>query len=63
MMQLKQTGATDYANIYGIFENGEQIGTIEHKIAGREAGKMFFLSWTGKYNKRDIRKFYKELNK
>ena len=63
MMQLKLLNATDYANIYGIIENGRTVGTIEHKIAGREAGKKFFNSWTGKYNKRDIRKFYRELNK
>lgn len=61
-MILKLTGASDYANIYSIIENGAAIGTIEHKIAGREAGKKFFNSWTGKYNKRDIRRFYKELS-
>ena len=60
-MQLKYLNGTDYANIYGIIENGATVGTIEIKIAGREAGKKFFKSWTGKYNKRDIRRFYKEL--
>ncbi len=62
MMQLKRTNETNTANIYGIFENGRQVGTIEIVLAGREAGKKFFNSWTGKYNKRDIRRFYKELS-
>lgn len=62
-MKLTLLNTTDYANIYGIIENGATIGTIEHKIAGIEAGKKFFNSWTGKYNKNDIKRFYKELNK
>ena len=62
-MILELANASDYANIYRISENGATVGTIEVKVAGREAGKKFFNSWTGKYNKRDIRRFYKELTK
>ena len=63
MKTLSLANATNYANIYKITENGATIGTIEIKIAGAEAGKKFFNSWTGKYNKRDIKRFYNELNR
>lgn len=58
-MKVEQINATDYANIYGVYnESGQPIGTVEVKLAGREAGKVFCYSLTGKYNKRDIRKFW-----
>lgn len=59
-MRVKQINATQYANIYGLYDEEKIIGTVEIKIAGREAGKTFFYSLTGKYNKRDIRRFFKE---
>lgn len=51
---------TDYANIYGIYdETGKAIGTVEVRLAGRDVG-TYCYSLTGKYNKRDIRRFFKE---
>lgn len=57
-MQIKLLNSTNYANIYGVIENGETVGTIELKLAGREAGKVFVETWSSKYGKRDIRKFW-----
>ena len=60
-MTVEYLNGTDYARIYGVYdETGKPIGTVEHKIAGREAGKVYCYSLTGKYNKRDIKRFYKE---
>ena len=59
-MRVKQINATQYANIYGVYDEEKIIGTVEIKIAGREAGKTFFYSLIGKYNKREIRRFFKE---
>ena len=60
-MTVERINCTDYANIYGVYDNtGKPIGTVEVKIAGWEAGKVFCYSLTGKYSKRDIRKFYME---
>ena len=59
-MRVKQINATQYANIYGVYDEEKIIGTVEIKIAGRESGKTFFYSLIGKYNKRDIRRFFKE---
>ena len=60
-MKVERINETNYANIYGIYDDsGRPIGTAEVKIAGWEAGKTFCYSLCGKYNKRDIRKFYME---
>lgn len=60
-MTVERINCTDYANIYGVYDNdGKPIGTVEVKIAGYEAGKVFCYALTGKYNRRDIRKFYTE---
>lgn len=60
-MKVERINCTDYANIYGVYDStGKPIGTVEVKIAGWEAGKVFCYSLTGKYNKRDIRRFYFE---
>lgn len=59
-MKVEQINATDYANIYGIYEdNGKPVGTAEVKIAGWEAGKVYCYSLCGKYSKADIRKIFK----
>lgn len=57
-MTVKRINMTDYANIYGVYDNGVIVGTIEVKIAGREAGKSFTNAWKAGYTKRDIRKAY-----
>ena len=58
-MTVERISETDYANIYGVYDpSGKPIGTVEVKIAGWEAGKTFCYSLTGKYTKRDIRKFF-----
>ena len=61
MYKLTLKGATDYANIYAIEKAGRIVGTIEIKLAGREAGKKFFLSWDGKHSKQDIKRIFNDL--
>ena len=62
-MQIKLLNCTNYANIYGVIENGKTVGTIELKLAGREAGKVFAETWSSKYTRRDIRKAWNNRNK
>jgi hypothetical protein len=57
-MKVELINQTNYANIYGIYEkNGKLIGTVEVRLAGRDVG-TYCYSLCGKYNKRDIRRFY-----
>lgn len=57
-MKVELINQTNYANIYGIYEtSGKPIGTVEVRLAGRDVG-TYFYSLVGKYNKRDIRRFY-----
>lgn len=59
MFKVELINTTNYANIYGIYTKaGQAIGTAEVKLAGREAGKTFFYTLTGKYSRADIRKIY-----
>lgn len=51
---------TNYANIWGLYdESGKPIGTMEVRLAGRDCGTHCY-SLVGKYNKRDIRRMFKE---
>ena len=57
-MKVELINKTNYANIYGIYEtSGKPIGTVEVRLAGRDVG-TYCYSLCGKYNKRDIRRFY-----
>lgn len=57
-MKVELINRTNYANIYGVYdENGKLIGTVEVRLAGRDVG-TYCYSLCGKYNKRDIKKFY-----
>ena len=57
-MKVELINQTNYANIYGIYEtSGKPIGTVEVRLAGRDVG-TYCYSLCGKYNKRDIRRFY-----
>lgn len=57
-MKVELINQTNYANIYGIYEtSGKPIGTVEVRLAGRDVGTHCY-SLVGKYNKRDIRRFY-----
>jgi hypothetical protein len=57
-MKVELINQTNYANIYGIYEkSGKLIGTVEVRLAGRDVG-TYCYSLCGKYNKRDIRRFY-----
>jgi len=57
-MTVELINMTDYANIYGVYENsGKPIGTVEVRLAGHDVG-TYCYSLSGKYNKRDIRKFF-----
>lgn len=59
-MKTELINCTNYANIYGIYdESGKPIGTVEVVLAGRNVG-TYCYSLCGKYNKRDIRKFYNQ---
>ena len=59
-MKKELINATDYANIYGLYDDdGKPIGTMEVRLAGRDVG-TYCYSLTGKYNKRDIRRLFKE---
>ena len=58
-MKVERINMTDYANIYGVYEdNGKPVGTVEVRLAGRDVG-TYCYSLVGKYNKRDIRKFFR----
>jgi len=57
-MKIELINQTNYANIYGVYEkSGKPIGTVEVRLAGRDVG-TYCYSLSGKYTKRDIRKFY-----
>lgn len=59
-MKVERINMTDYANIYGVYDNdGKPIGTVEQRLAGRDVG-TYCYSLTGKYTKRDIRKYFNE---
>ena len=59
-MKVELINATNTANIYGVYDKtGKPIGTVEITLAGRNAGTHAY-SLSGKYNKRDIMRFYKE---
>ena len=58
-MKKELINATDYANIWGLYDNdGKPIGTMEIRLAGRDVG-TYCYSLVGKYNKRQIRQFFK----
>ena len=62
-MTVELINMTDYANIYGIYdETGKPIGTIENRLAGRDVG-TYAYSLSGKYTKRDIKGFWREARK
>ena len=57
-MKVERINQTDYANIYGVYEDsGKPVGTVEVRLAGREVG-TFCYSLCGKYSKRDIRRIF-----
>lgn len=60
-MKVERINGTDYAEIYGIYENnGKPVGTAELKIAGWEAGKLFVYRLTNKYTTAQLRKIFRE---
>ena len=62
-MTVERINMTDYANIYGVYEDsGQPVGTVEVRLAGRDVG-TYCYSLVGRYNKRDIRRFYNEARK
>ena len=62
-MTVEQINATDYANIYGVYDaSGKPIGTVEQRLAGRDCG-TYCYSLDGRYTKRDIRKIFNENRK
>lgn len=51
---------TNYANIWGLYDDsGKPIGSMEVRLAGRDVG-TYYYSLVVKYNKRDIRRMFKE---
>lgn len=62
-MKVELVNMTNYANIYGIYdETGKRIGTVENRLAGCDVG-TYAYSFSGKYNKRDIKRFWREARK
>ena len=62
-MKVELANMTNYANIYRVCdESGKVIGTVEQRLAGRDVG-TYCYTWSGKYPKRDIRKFWNEYRK
>ena len=59
-MEIKLIGQSNYANIYGLYDNGKIIGTKEWVLAGRNAG-VYFDSWSSK-SKTEIRKLFKQFS-
>ena len=61
-MKVKFLNATNYANIYGLFDENEKcIGTKEVRLAGIDCN-TYFDSWS-KYTKREIKKMFREIEK
>lgn len=69
MLKVKRVNDTDYATMFVIYddeyltdgwiarnEEGAIVGSGELKIAGREAGKLFVMSFAKKYTVRELRK-------
>lgn len=57
-MTVERINATDYANIYGVYEDsGKPIGTAEVRIAGRDVG-IYFYTLSGKYTRKDIERIF-----
>lgn len=65
-MTVKLVNMTNTANIYGVYENDNRIGTIEIKLVGPYCG-TYARTCSGRYTNRDIKKFFnayrKEANK
>jgi hypothetical protein len=59
-MTVKFLNGTDYANIYGVYDEGVLVGTIEVKIAGCLCGRSYAGVWKPGYTKRMIRAAYIE---
>lgn len=60
-MTVKFLNATNYANIYGLFDGEKCIGTKEVRLAGIDCN-TYFDSWS-KYTKREIKKMFREIEK
>lgn len=69
MLKVKRVNDTDYAIMFVIYddeyqtegwiarnEEGAIVGSGELKIAGREAGRLFVMSFAKKYTVRELRK-------
>jgi hypothetical protein len=57
-MEVKLINQTHYANIYGLYDDGNIIGTKEVRLAGKDTG-TYFDSWSSK-SKSEIKKLFKE---
>ena len=59
-MYIKLINCTNTANIYGLYNDENRIiGTCEMVLAGREAGKSFYASWSHHTN-REIKKLFRK---
>jgi len=62
-MTVEKIGATNYANIYGIYDStGKVIGTAEIVLAGRYTGHYFY-TLSGKHTRAQIKKIFYQLHK
>lgn len=63
MKNIELINMTQYANIYGVYdESGKPIGTVNVILSGRDCGTQVY-TLSGKYTRRDIRKFFNEARK
>jgi hypothetical protein len=62
-MRVELINMTQFANIYGVYDQtGKPIGQVNVILAGRDCGTQVY-TLSGKYNRRDIRKFFNEARK
>lgn len=62
-MKVELINMTQFANIYGVYDQtGKPIGQVNVILAGRDCGTQVY-TLSGKYNRRDIRKFFNEARK
>lgn len=59
-MVKEKINSTDYANIYGLYTDaGQVIGTMEVKLAGRNAG-TYYYTLSGRYTRKQIQALFKQ---
>lgn len=59
-MYKELVNATDYANLYGLYDaSGAPVGMMEKRLGGCDMG-TYYYSLTAKYSRSDIRRLFRE---